>query len=320
MPTSRIQLESAPVLETAKRDVERLVAQKRGLFWVDLIAPTEAELSRLQRTFEFHPLSIEDSSHFCQRSKVDVYDGYLFISLYAHRFDKDKQEILADELHVFLGSNYLVTVHREPLPALSRARERYERETEAYKRGPDFFLYLIGDELVDSYFPLLDDLEAQIDELEEQIGADPGSSVMRSIFSLKQELIHLRKATGPQREVFNSLSTRHYDLIDRRLSLYFQDVYDHIVRIYEMIETHRELLGNALDAYYSATSTRLNEVMKRLTLIATIFMPLSVLTGLGGVNFRHMPFESPVAFGLLLASIVFVPVSMWLWFKSRRWM
>lgn len=320
MPTSRIQLESAPVLETAKRDVERLVAQKRGLFWVDLIAPTEAELSRLQRTFEFHPLSIEDSSHFRQRSKVDVYDGYLFISLYAHRFDKDKREILADELHVFLGSNYLVTVHREPLTALSRARERYERETEAYKRGPDFFLYLIGDELVDSYFPLLDGLEAQIDELEEQIGTDPGSSVMRSIFSLKQELIHLRKATGPQREVFNSLSTRHYDLIDRRLSLYFQDVYDHIVRIYEMIETHRELLGNALDAYYSATSTRLNEVMKRLTLIATIFMPLSVLTGLGGVNFRHMPFESPVAFGLLLASIVFVPVSMWLWFKSRRWM
>ncbi len=190
----------------ANRDAERLVAQKRGLYWVDLIAPTEAELNRLQQTFEFHPLSIEDSSHFHQRSKVDAYDGYLFITLYAHRFDKEKQEILADELHVFLGSNYLVTVHREPLPALSRARERYERETEAYKKGPDFFLYLIGDELVDSYFPLLDCLETEIDDLEERIGTDPGSAVMRSIFALKQELIHLRKATGPQREVFNALS------------------------------------------------------------------------------------------------------------------
>ena len=319
MPTTRIQLESAPSLETANRDAERLVAQKRGLYWVDLIAPTEAELNRLQKTFEFHPLSIEDSSHFNQRSKVDAYDGYLFITLYAHRFDKEKQEILADELHVFLGSNYMVTVHQAPLPALSRARERYERETEAYKKGPDFFLYLIGDELVDSYFPLLDGLEGEIDDLEERVGTDPGSPVMRSIFSLKQELIHLRKATGPQREVFNALSTRHYDLIDRRLSVYFQDVYDHIVRIYEMIETHRELLGNALDAYYSATSTRLNEVMKRLTLITTIFMPLSVLTGLGGVNFKHMPFESPVAFGALLLSIVAVPVAMWLWFKSRKW-
>jgi magnesium transporter len=163
-------------------------------------------------------------------------------------------------------------------------------------------------------------LESEIDALEEHIGTDPGSAVMRSIFSLKQELIHLRKATGPQREVFNALSTRHYDLIDRRLNVYFQDVYDHIVRIYEMIETHREMLGNALDAYYSATSTRLNEVMKRLTLITTIFMPLSVLTGLGGVNFKHMPFDSPVAFGALLLSIVAVPLGMWMWFRSRKWM
>jgi magnesium transporter len=292
MPTTRIQLESAPTWETANRDAERLVAQKRGLYWVDLIAPTEAELNRLQQTFEFHPLSIEDSSHFHQRSKVDAYDGYLFITLYAHRFDKDKQEILADELHVFLGSNYLVTVHREPLPALLRARERYERETEAYKKGPDFFLYLIGDELVDSYFPLLDCLETEIDDLEERIGTDPGSAVMRCIFALKQELIHLRKATGPQREVFNALSTRHYDLIDRRLGVYFQGcVRPHRAHLRNDRNTPRAV-GNALDAYYSATSTRLNEVMKRLTSSTTIFMPLSVLTGLGGVNFIHASSEA----------------------------
>jgi magnesium transporter len=320
MPTTKIQLESMPVLESANRGAERLVVQKRGLLWIDLIDPTEAELERLQRTFEFHPLSIEDSSHFRQRAKIDPYEGYLFITLYSHRFDPQRHEILGDELHVFLGSNYLVTIHRAPLPALSRARERYERENESYKKGPDFFLYLIGDELVDSYFPLLDEIETQIDELEEEVEQDPSNRVMRSIFALKQELIHLRKAAGPQREVFNALSTRHYDLIDRRLAVYFQDVYDHIVRIYEMIETHRDLLGNALDAYYSATSSRLNEVMKRLTLIATIFMPLSVITGLGGVNFEHMPFKSPVAFGILLASLLLVPVGMWFWFKNRKWM
>jgi magnesium transporter len=320
MPTTKIQLESVSGFEAANRDAERLVVQKRGLLWIDLIAPTEAELARLQTTFEFHPLSIEDSSHFRQRAKIDPYEGYLFITLYSHRFDHERHEILADELHVFLGSNYLVTIHRAPLPALSRARERYERETEPYKKGPDFFFYLIGDELVDSYFPLLDEIELKIDDLEEQIETDPNDRVMHSIFALKQELIHLRKAAGPQREVFNALSTRHYDLIDRRLAVYFQDVYDHIVRIYEMIETHRDLLGNALDAYYSATSTRLNEVMKRLTLIATIFMPLSVITGLGGVNFEHMPFKSPVAFGMLLASLIFVPIGMWLWFRGRKWL
>ena len=150
MPTTKIQLDSMPALEPAHRDAERLVVQKRGLLWIDLIAPTEAELDRLQKTFEFHPLSIEDSSHFHQRAKIDPYDGYLFITLYSHHFDQESHEILDDELHVFLGSNYLVTIHRTPLPALSRARERYERESEPYKKGPDFFLYLIGDELVDS--------------------------------------------------------------------------------------------------------------------------------------------------------------------------
>jgi magnesium transporter len=320
MPTTKIQLESMPALEPAHRDAERLVVQKRGLLWIDLINPTEAELDRLQKAFEFHPLSIEDSSHFRQRAKIDSYDGYLFITLYSHHFDKETDEILDNELHVFLGSNYLVTIHRTPLPALSQARARYERESEPYKKGPDFFLYLIGDELVDSYFPLLDEVEGKIDELEEEIETDPSQRVMRAIFSMKQELIQLRKAAGPQREVFNALSTRHYDLIDKRLAVYFQDVYDHIVRIYEMIETHRDLLGNALDAYYSATSTRLNEVMKRLTLIATIFMPLTVITGLGGVNFRHMPFDNPVAFGVLVASLVLVPLGMWLWFRSQRWM
>ncbi len=320
MPTTKIQLESGPAIESGHRDAERLVAQRRGLLWIDLIAPSEAELARLQRTFEFHPLSIEDSSHFRQRAKVDQYEGYLFITLYSHHYDTTNREIVADELHVFLGSNYLVTVHQTPLPALSKARARYEREVEPFKKGPDFFLYLIGDELVDSYFPLLDEIEAKIDELEEKIESDPSTSIIHSIFDLKQELIHLRKATGPQREVFNALSTRHYDLVDKRVSVYFQDVYDHILRIYEMIETHRDLLGNVLDAYYSATSSRLNEVMKRLTLIATIFMPLTVITGLGGVNFRHMPFDNPIAFVLLLISMILVPVGMLIWFKSRKWL
>jgi len=320
MPTTRIQLESAVSGEAGHHDAEKLVAQKRGLLWIDLIAPSEAELARLQRTFEFHPLSIEDSKHFRQRAKVDQYDGYLFITLYSHRYDIDNHQIVAEELHVFLGSNYLVTVHQTPLPALSQARERYEQESEPFKKGPDFFLYLIGDELVDSYFPLLDEVETKIDELEHDIEADPKPAVIRLIFGLKQQLIHLRKTTGPQREVFNALATRHYDLIDGRVTLYFQDVYDHNVRIHEMIETHRDLLGNVLDAYYSAASNRLTEVMKRLTLIATIFMPLSVIAGLGGVNFRHMPFDSPLAFGILLVSMVVVPLGMLIWFKSRKWM
>jgi magnesium transporter len=172
--------------------------------------------------------------------------------------------------------------------------------------------------LVDSYFPLLDEVETKIDELEHQIETKPRAAVMHSIFGLKRQLIHLRKTTGPQKEVFNALSTRHYELIDNRATLYFQDVYDHIVRIYEMIETDRDLLGNALDAYYAATSDRLNVMIKRLILIVTIFMPLSVIAGLGSMNFRQMPFDSSVAFGVLLISMVAVPLGIWIWFKTRE--
>src|SRR5262245_66434091 len=134
MPTTRIQLESGAPAESGRRDAEKLVAQKRGLLWIDLIAPSEAELVRLQRTFEFHPLSIEDSSHFRQRAKVVQYDGYLFITLYSHRYDVDRHRIVAEELHIFLGSNYLVTVHQTPLPPFSKARSVNKRKLNPLRR------------------------------------------------------------------------------------------------------------------------------------------------------------------------------------------
>jgi magnesium transporter len=320
MPSTRVQLETGNPSTVFSHDAERLVAQKHGLLWIDLTSPTEVELAKLQKTFEFHPLSIEDSRHFRQRAKVDPYEGYLFITLYSHRYDDVSKSIIPEELHVFLGSNYLVTVHQNPLPALSAARSRFERETEALKKGADFFLYLIVDELVDSYFPLLDQIANRIDALEERIEFEPDRSLMQEIFSLKQQLIYLRRVAGPQREVFLALSTRHLEMINSHVAVYFQDVYDHGVRIYEMVDTLRDLLGNALDAYYSATSIHLNEVMKRLTLIATIFMPLTFITGFGGMNFNHIPFNDAKAFALLVIIMILVPALMWFWFKKKKWL
>jgi len=235
------------------------------------------------------------------------------------RFDPDIKSIVPEELHIFLGSNYLVTIHQNPQPALDRARARYEREIEAFKKGADYFLYLITDELVDSYFPLLDEIANRIDIVEEKMDFEPARELMQEIFSLKQQLIYLRRVAGPQREVLLALSTRHFEMINSQMAVYFQDVYDHGVRIYEMVDTLRDLLGNALDAYYSATSIHLNEVMKRLTLIATIFMPLTFFTGFGGMNFNHIPFHNPMAFALLLSIMVIVPAAMWLWFKKKKW-
>jgi magnesium transporter len=173
--------------------------------------------------------------------------------------------------------------------------------------------------MADSYFPLLDEVEDEIDILEDQILENATQETLHRIFTLKQQLVYLRKITAPMRDVMNALAGTRYGMISEHTAFYFRDVYDHLARIYELVETSRDLLGNALDAYLSIVSNRLNEVMKRLTLIATIFMPISFLAGLGGINFQQMPFNSPVAFVVFLGVIALVPVVMLIWFWRSKW-
>ena len=289
-----------------------------NIVWLDIAAPTEDDLNWLTREYNFHPLAIEDCRHFDQRSKVDGYDGYLFISVDAvKRHDGD---VLTQELEVFLGSDYLITVHREPIVALSEVQARCvsDRRTGAYR--PDMLLYQIVDKMVDAIFPLLDGMEDEIDDLEDEILDKPTQASLHRAFHLKRQLVYLRKMVGPMRDAMDTLADTRYEFIDARMALYFRDTYDHLVRIYDLIETSRDLLGNALDAYLSTVSNRLNEVMKRLTLLTTIFMPISFLVGFGGMNFIDwIPFSSPIAFGIMIALLILVPTGMLLWFRRSKW-
>jgi magnesium transporter len=174
--------------------------------------------------------------------------------------------------------------------------------------------------MADVYFPMLDEIEDEIDQLEDAILENATQATMHRIFALKQQLVFLRKITAPMRDVMNALASTRYGLIDAQTALYFRDAYDHLTRIYDLIETSRDLLGNALDAYLSTVSNRLNEVMKRLTLITTIFMPISFLVGFGGMNFQQMPFDNPIAFGILISLLVIAPITMFVWFWRSRWM
>ncbi|MBI3538032.1 MAG: magnesium/cobalt transporter CorA, partial [Chloroflexi bacterium] len=262
--------------------------------------------------FHFHPLAIEDCRHFNQRAKVEAYDDYLFLSFTTSA--RENGELIVQEMEAFLGRDYLITVHREPVRALEDAHRLVNAKTRA-----DFLLYLIADQMTDAYFPLLDEIDDEIDSLEDQILENPTRETLQRIFTLKQQLIHLRKVTGPMREVMNRLAGTRERMIDARTALYFRDVYDHLTRIYELIETSRDLLGNALDAYLSTVSNRLNEVMKRLTLFTTIFMPISFLVGLAGINFQQMPFDNPTAFSILLTTLVIFPSAMLIWFVRSKW-
>jgi len=283
-----------------------------GIVWLDVSAPTEDDLAWLARTYDFHPLAIEDCRHFNQRAKAELYDGYLFLS--ATTTAREGGELRAQEMEVFLGSDYLITVHREPLPAIHTVRERCAPNVRA-----DFLLYLIIDQMADAYFPLLDEIEDEIDALEDAVLENATQATMQQIFTLKQQLVFLRKMTSPMRDMVNAVAGTRYALIDAPTALYFRDVYDHFTRIYDLVETSRDLLGNALDAYLSIVSNRLNEVMKRLTLFTTVFMPISFLVGFGGMNFTQMPFNNPIVFYILIALLVIVPITMLVWFWRSKW-
>jgi magnesium transporter len=283
-----------------------------GVVWLDVSAPTEDDLAWLARTYNLHALAIEDCRNFNQRAKAESYGDYLFLSLTTTA--RENGGLRAQELEAFLGPDYLITIHREPLAALDAVRERYAANTRA-----DFLLYFIADHMVDTYFPLLDEMDDEIDALEDRILENATQATLHRIFILKQQLVFLRKITAPMREVMNSLAGTRYSLVEEHTALYFRDVYDHLVRIYDLIETSRDLLGNALDAYLTTVSNRLNEVMKRLTLIATIFMPISFLAGLGGMNFQQLPFDNPAAFVIMLALLALVPTAMLVWFWRSKW-
>jgi magnesium transporter len=296
------------------------VTGERGPWtWTDVVEPVEDDLSWLQTTFNFHPLTIDDCRHFDQRAKVQDYGTYLFITMAIPRPSVTTTDMEADELHAFLGPDYLVTVHDHDLHPLERIRQRILGETPTMKASPDYLLYLIANELIDEYFPILDEIEEMIGTLEDEIVAQPDRDTLNRIFGLKQKLVYLRRTAGPERELFYSLSGRRFALILGKTDLYFRDLYDHMVHIYEGIETSRDLLSNALDAYLSVVSNRLNEVMRRLTVIATIFMPLSFLVGFGGMNFKQLPFDSGPALVVLITAMVLTPVTMMIWFWRKGW-
>lgn len=315
MPIAQICLEDQ-TRKDVPLDSERPHAAPGGIVWLDVDKPTEQDLTWLQHTYRFHPLAIEDARHFNQRAKVESYDGYLFLSLVTAV--RDGEDIHPHEMEVFLGPDYLVTIHREELPAIASARAHVGAN--ALVQGhPDLLLWTIVDAMVDLYFPMLDEMEDEIDRLEDEILENATQATLQRIYGLKRELVTLRKITAPMRDVMNALAGTRYPLIDQRTAFYFRDAYDHLTRIYDLIETSRDLLSNALDAYPSTVSNRLSEIMKRLTLFTTIFMPISFLVGLGGMNFVQMPFNSSLAFGIIIGLIIAVPIIMVIWFRRSKW-
>ena len=263
-----------------------LLEGKQG-FWLDIENPDDSDYQLLEHTFKFHQLTLEDIRHQNQRPKVDEYTGYAFVVLFTAELEGKRAVIR--EHHLYVSPQYLVSVHIEPSDPLNRLRERIRANPDLTKRSVPYLFYLVVDQLVDALFPVLEQLDDATDALEDTIIESPDTAALRELSDLKRTVVDLRKVLGAQRDVFQRLTTRAIgDPGDREMSIYYRDVYDHLVRQYETVDSLRDLLTSAMDVYLSTVSNRLNLRITRLTVFATLFLPLTFLTGFFGMNFAWL--------------------------------
>lgn len=304
-------------------ELKLALQDSQGLLWVNLEAPTPEEFQLyLSDVFNFHTLAIEDCQSLgYQPPKVDDFGDYLFIIAHAIKPDQSFDELETMELNIFLGQNYVVTSHLErDLHPITHTFEAMKKDRRIISNGSDFLCHAILDVLVDDYMPLLDKMDEEIEWLEDTVLSKPDPSTLERILNLKHSLMALRRIISPQREIMNRLSRDDYPQIDRQSKIYFRDIYDHLVRIQDLTETIRDIVSGALDIYLNSTSLRLNNIMKALTIVSTIFLPLSFVAGVYGMNFQYMP-EIYWQYGYLFVWIIFVVIFIGLLvtFKRRGW-
>lgn len=294
-----------------------------GFRWVDLLAQDMPQLQVLAERFGFHSLTIEDCASFGQRPKLEEYGQYLFLVTHGLLLNtKDLEQFKMLELHMYVGERYLVTVHEDPIGPMEVVWKRVLGDPALVRRGSDFLAYMISDAIVDTFFPMLDEIADDVEQIEESVieGVESvGRQQLADIFRLKKILVRLRKVLSPQRDTFGVLAKRSGGPISERTSIYFRDIHDHLLRINETIDATRDILGNALDAYLWAASQRTNEIMKKLTLLSAVFLPLTFITGFFGQNFEHLPFGNDELLYLMLVSCIAVPAGMVYVFVKRQW-
>jgi len=278
-------------------------------------------IERIGKRFGLHPLLLEDIAHTGQRPKLDDYREHLLVELNAVHFNGGRDEIITEQISLVLGRHWVLSFNERPQPYVKTMRDRL-RVDKVHCRtlGPDYLAYSIIDNVVDNYYVVLEQLGDRIDALEDELMANPTPETLRTVYNMKREILHLRKSIWPLREVVGGLQ-RENDLVRPSTGVYLRDVYDHIIQVVDVVETYRDTISGMLDIYLSSMSNRMNEVMKVLTVIATMFMPLTFLAGIYGMNFRDMPeLKWPWGYPALWAVMIVVAVGMLIYFRRRQWL
>ena len=304
------------------QEKDSFLKHEEDVLRVDLFNFTEREIKDVAKIFDFHPLAVEDCLSFSPRAKLDNYEEYYFFAMHAIRYDEDSdEEIKLVQLNVFLGQNFVVTVHRQPLQALGRLAKTSLKSPEYLNKGMEFFLYAIIDGNTDDLFPIMDRIDIRIDELEDEIYGHPSPEITEEFLALKRTILTIRRAVIPQRRIFASINAGGHPYFDIREEIkpYFLDLVDHLERITDTLEGFRDLVDASLATYHSLISTRTNNAIRVLTVISTIFMPLTFLTGFFGMNVP-LPFqEISLSTILILLMLLTTTGLMLLLFKRFKW-
>lgn len=301
-------------------DFDDLFAVKESFLWVDLCKPTDQESYILTHDFKFHPLAIEDVISEKARTKIDDYNRYIFMVFQIVDYIGREEGLKIGEIDLFLTENALVTVHYDEHRIFDYLYHRAERDERLISRGSDFLFHAVVDTIVDNYNTTLDILEYDVDQVEEDVLGEPDEETIKSIFNLRRDIVHLKRIVLPQVEALNRLSKEQFPQIRKPAAVYFSDIHDHLVRINDIADFHREILNSSLEVYYSSVSTKTNEIIKFLTIFTVLFIPPTFLVGLWGMNFEFMP-ELDWKYGYLIAVCVMlvVTLSLIIFFRRKKW-
>jgi magnesium transporter len=314
---------------TVRRDLKpgelvRALAMPGGQIWVDVDSTEPCQHALLEKVFGFHHLAIEDTLNPKSRVKVEEYEGkYLFAVIRSVRFceetEDDPYDIDTINLCLFVGPNFVVTVHAGTSPTIDKAAHILERNPDVLERGIGRLAHLFMDIAIDEYFPILDQVDDFIEKLESRVVEEFDQSVLQDIFKVRRLVLALRRDLMPQREIFNALANRPGKFVASEAQVYFRDVYDHVFRINESLENYRELLGSTMDTYHTQVSNRLSTATKRLSAVATISIPFVVISGMYGMNFERIPLAThPQGFWLMLALQLVVGIVLYVWLRWRN--
>ncbi|HEX2923528.1 MAG TPA: magnesium/cobalt transporter CorA [Chloroflexota bacterium] len=298
-------------------------AEGIGITWINVDGLHEqAVLENVGRLFTLHPLTLEDVLNTEQRPKLEAFEDYLFIVLKTLHWDDKTSATDFEQASIVVGRNFVLTFQERETDVFEPVRQRLRNDKSRIRKlGSDYLAYSLIDVVVDNYFLVLEKLGEKIEDLEEQLVARPGPALLNEAQRLRSQLIFLRKSVWPLREVVSEMSRRETPLIEESTGVYLRDVYDHTVQVMDTVETYRDMIAEMLDIYLSSISNRTNEVMKVLTIIATIFIPLTFIVGLYGMNFDYMPeLRSPWGYPAVLTFMAAIAILMVAYFRRKGWM